>query len=402
MSVPERDRARGDWHCYVQVTVHGQVKRRHIRGRTRAEVAEAAEKVRAELRAGSLPDGGRVTVAAWLETWIAARESAGKVRPKTIVGYRSDAAHIDRVIGPVRLDKLTPELVESLYADMRERGHAPGGILHVRRTLSACLNTAVDRGRISRNPVRLAEAPADEAAEVEPLTTTEVQQVLTAAAQVRNGARWALALATGLRQGEVLGLQWDDIDWEAKTLAVRRSLARKPWQHGCPRNERCGRKPQHCPGGIRGGLITGDLKTRAGRRSVVMPEPLMELLTAHRRAQNAERLHAGEMWQTGPGGGWIFASEVGTAIDPRNDSRQWQRLLKKVGITRRVRIHDLRHTAATTALVSGTDSRVLMGIFGWSSPALVARYAHVVDEAKRQAAERMGAALWPGAGRGAG
>lgn len=395
MSVPQRDPVRGDWHAFVQATVNGHAKRRHIRGRTRAAVAEAAEKVRAELRTGTLPGGGRVTVHQWLESWIAARESAGKVRPRTIIGYRADAKHINRVIGGVRLDKLTPELVEGLYADLKERGHVAGGILHVRRTLSACLNTAVARKRISENPVRLAEAPPDVAPEVEPLTTVEVQQVLAAAARARNGVRWALALATGLRQGEVLGLQWEDIDWGAKTLAVRRSLARKMWKHGCSQDERCGKKPQHCPAGLPGGLITGDLKTRAGRRSVVMPEPLMNLLTAHRRAQTAERLRAGELWQPGPRGGWLFASQVGTPVDPRNDGRQWKRLLDGAGFVRAVRIHDLRHTAATTALVAGTDSLVLQGIFGWSSPVLVARYAHVVDEAKRQAADRMGSALWP-------
>ena len=122
---------------------------------------------------------------------------------------------------------------------------------------------------------------------------------------------------------------------------------------------------------------------------------MIELLRSHRRAQAAERLRAGELWTQQPGGGWVFATEIGTPVDPRNDLRAWTKFLKAAQIARDVRIHDLRHTAATMQLVAGTDSRVLQGLFGWSSPSLVSRYAHVVDDARRQAADRMGAALWP-------
>lgn len=394
MAIPTRDSKQGGWHVQIQVTVNGRTLRRHIRGRTKNEVQDAADTTRAELRAGALPDRGKTTVGQWLESWITARETAGTVRRKTIAGYRSDAKHISRVLGRIRLDKLTPEMVEDLYADLKKRKHNPGGILHVRRTLSACLNTAVKRGRLGVNPVTLAEAPKGEEEEIDPLTPDEVHNVLAVSGQIRNGVRWVLALSTGMRQGEVLAMQWNDIDWELKTLDVCRSLGRIPWRHGCEPDRSCGRKPQHCPHGIRGGLVAGSLKTRAGRRAVALPDQVMRLLEAHRRAQAAERLRAGEMWQAGPRGGWVFASAVGTPIDPRNDQRQWKRVLKQAGV-RPMRVHDARHTAATIALVSGTDSRVLQGIFGWSSPALVARYAHVVDEAKRQAAARMGAALWP-------
>lgn len=172
----------------------------------------------------------------------------------------------------------------------------------------------------------------------------------------------AVAVAVGLRQGEALGLQWSDVDFESGTLAVVRSLSRRPWKHGCKTEARCSaKKPQFCPDAVGGGLVAAKLKTRAGRRTLALSEPLSEVLKTQRRAQAAERLLAGELWQDG---GWIFAPEVGTPVDPRNDLRTWQTVKMEVGIERHVRPHHLRHTAATLQLLAGTDSRVLKGLFG--------------------------------------
>ncbi len=116
----------------------------------------------------------------------------------------------------------------------------------------------------------------------------------------------------------------------------------------------------------------------------------MAALAEHFRAQAEEKALAGELWVEGD---WVFATEVGTPIDPRNDLREWVRIIAAARI-RRVRIHDLRHSSATLQLVAGTDRRTLQGLFGWSSPVLVARYAHVVEQAKRDAAQRIGDVLW--------
>lgn len=389
---------RGDWETWVTFTADGKKRRRHIRRRTRAEVNEEADRVRSELRGGTMPDGGKATVAEYLTSWIESWEATGRVRPSTVTAYRMDFKHIDRVIGGVQIGKLTPEQVESLYRTMLKRGLAPGSVLHVKRTLSACLNTAVARSRIARNPVALAHAPADEPPDIEPLSGLEVQLLLTSVRGRRNGARWVVAVAVGLRQGEALGLQWSDVDFEAGTLAVVRSLSRRPWKHGCEPDDRCSaKKPQFCPDAVGGGLVAAKLKTRAGRRTLALSEPLSEVLKTQRRAQAAERLLAGELWQDG---GWTFASEIGTPIDPRNDLRTWQTVKQEAGIERHVRPHDLRHTAATLQLLAGTDSRVLQGLFGWSSPTLVTRYAHLVQQAKRQAADRMAGMLWSTADSG--
>lgn len=183
--------------------------------------------------------------------------------PKTITGYLTDAKWVSRTIGGVRLCGLTPEHIDSLYGAVRRADRSPGTVLHVRRTVRAALQTAVDRGRINRNPVSLAEAPGDDAPEVEPLDGSDVQAVLTAPAGVRSGARWVLALVTGMRQGEIRGHQWEDIFWD--TGEVRRALGRRAWRHGCcAKNARSA--PRLCPRRVGGGPVAGPLKTKTARR----------------------------------------------------------------------------------------------------------------------------------------
>ncbi len=242
-----KDPVQGGWRVTVTVTIDGVKRRRHLRGRTRGDVERAAEQALAEMRVGVLPDGGRVTVARWIESWIHAREMAGRVRPKTLVAYRVDQAHIVRSIGSIRLGKLTPEHVERLHAETQaEARRTPRGrisadpgaatALHVRGTLRAALNTAIQRGRLARNVVDLAETPRGGAQEIEPLAVGEIAQVLHAARALNCEARWATSIVTGMRQGEVLGLQWDDVDLVAGKVQIRRALSRRPWRasRACP------------------------------------------------------------------------------------------------------------------------------------------------------------------------
>ena len=231
----------------LSVHINGRQGRRHVRGRTRNRVMEEVDRIRGELRGGALPGGGQATVTEYLTEWIAAREATESVRPSTITGYRMDAKHIGRSIGSIPIGKLAAEDVERLYRDMLTRGLVPGTVLHAKRTLSACLNTAVGRGRLVRNPVRLAQAPADAPPDIEPLIAAEPQHLLRSLEGQRNPARWMIAVAMGLRQREALGLQWSDIDWKQGTLAVTRALARRPWKHGCGGG--CGRRPQDCTRG---------------------------------------------------------------------------------------------------------------------------------------------------------
>jgi integrase len=234
----------------------------------------------------------------------------------------------------------------------------------------------------------LATAPTLEEEEVEPYAVDEVQQFLRIASEGRNSARWAFALALGLRQGEALGLQWSDIDLEKGEAKIRRSRLRPKYTHGCV--VPCGRRPGYCPKKRQTNADTDGTKSRAGRRKIGLPGELIGLLDQHRNEQDKERITAGNLWQEGD---WVFASPTGQPLNPNTDFHEWKALLKKAGL-REGRLHDARHTAATVLLALKIQERAVMGIMGWSSSKMAARYQHVTDPIRKDIAKRVGGVIW--------
>lgn len=369
----------------------GRPVRKHVTAPTQAAVTRKVrdlEKVRAEGGAGVV--SARVPLGEYLRDWISVRVELGRVRPKTIEGYRTDLRRIDATIGHVRLDRLSARNIEYLWSTMVGEG-VLASVQHCRRTLDAALSEAVDQGLIARNPVRLATTPRYLPSEIQPYTLDEMAALLNAAAGTRNAVRWTLALALGLRRGEALGLQWPDIDLEAGTLTVRRQLQRIPWEHGCSDPSCCG-KPADCPLRYGGGLRSSEPKSAAGRRTVAMPDPLTVELRAHWAAQAAERL-AAPIWGEGD---WVIATELGQPIDPRNDVRAFKGLCRIAGVPER-RLHDLRHSAATALLLADVDLATAGAMLGHSRVEMTSRYTHVVADRKRVAADRMSDLLFSGA-----
>ncbi len=379
------------WVSFGADPVTGKRRRKKVTAATKTEVAAKVAKLEADRDGGYTGLAGRSTVAEWLDLWIGAK--AGSVRSKTIVGYGVDRAHIVRALGSVELTKLTPEHIEGMYAQILASGCGPATTTHVRATLGAALNQATRRGRIARNPVTAAVSPRLVSARVEPLSEAETHRVLEAAAGGRNAARWALALLVGPRQGECLGLRWEDVDLTAGTIHIRQSLARAPWQHGCGSVPCDGKRGADCPQRHGGGLVTGPTKTTAGERTVALPAGLTAMLRAHRTAQTAERLRVGSLWRDT---GHVFTDERGQPLDPRRDWGRWKELLADAGV-RDARLHDARHSSATYALLDGTDPAVVMARHGWGSRGMLDRYQHAVIEAQRDAAAKTDARFF-GAG----
>ena len=320
----------------------------------------------------------------------------GSVRPRTIAGYRTDEHHITAAIGSVRPDRLRPEHIERLWHHMIDQGLT---VPHCRRTLSAALNDAVRRGALMRNPISYADAPAHAESEIEPYTVEQMSLLLTTARETRNATRWTLAMALGLRQGEVLGLCWDDLELPSDpdregTFVIRRQLQRLPWQHGCPEPPKClnpaglpAKRGADCPQRWGGGLKLSEPKSSAGRRTLTLPPTVAIELRAHRRTQIAEQL-ASEVWQSGPHGGWVFANERGGPVDPRADARNFKDLCRRSGVPPK-RLHDLRHSAATMMLASDLDLRTAGAVLGHSQIALTARYSHILADRRSVAASRI-------------
>lgn len=379
----------------------GKRDRRHVSGKTKTAVAKKLKQLRDDRAAGAVGGGRAITVAVWAETWVA--DCATRLKPQTMAGYRNKVdAYVIPYIGHIRLDRLNRADCEAMWRAMTSRPKhrgATGETLSIstihgtRRVLRACLAEAARRGLVARNaagdarPARLVQA------EHEPLDRDEAQQVLKAASRRRNGARWVVALALGLRQGEALGLCWDDLDLDTGRISIRRAVYRSRWEHGCPARRPCGLRPAKCPGRIGGGLQVGTPKSSSGTRAFAMPESVIVVLRQHRTAQRAERLAAGDDWTTGPHSGFVFATVTGAATDPRGDWGEWGRLLKAAGV-RYVRLHDARHTAATLALLGGTADRIVMARMGWSQVSMLTRYQHSITEADAAAAQAMDATLF--------
>lgn len=226
----------GKWHGRVTVGVRddGSPDRRHVERKTRAEVTTAVRKLEKEREAKAVRKPGKaMTVKAWLTHWIENVAPLG-VNDNTMVGYGvAVRKHLIPGLGAHRLDRLTPEHIEIFYAKMQANGSKPATAHQVHRTFRTALNEAVRRGHLGKNPVQLAKAPKTGDYEAEPYTVKEVQRLLEASGRQRNSARWAVALALGLRQGEVLALKWDDVDLEGGFLVVRRSRHRPQYAHGC-------------------------------------------------------------------------------------------------------------------------------------------------------------------------
>ncbi|QHF92676.1 site-specific integrase [Streptomyces sp. NHF165] len=381
----------GKWHGRVTVGIRddGKPDRRHVKRKTKAEAAEAVRNLERQRDSHTVRKPGKAwTVKTWLTHWIEniAPLSVGE---NTMVGYGvAVRKHLIPGLGAHRLDRLRPEHIERFYARMQANGSKPATAHQVHRTFRTALNEAVRRGHLGQNPVRLAKAPRLDEEEIEPYTVEEVRRLLVAAEQRRNSARWAIALALGLRQGEALGLKWTDIDLAKGVLWVRRSRRRPKYAHGC--GDTCGRKAGFCPQRRRTNPETADTKSRAGRRAVGLPPQLVDLLRAHKVKQDAERSAAADAWHDE---GWLFATKTGRGTSTRVDYDEWKELLHDAKV-RDGRLHDARHTAATVLLILGVPERAVMGLMGWSSTSMAARYQHMVDTVRTSIAEQVDGLIW--------
>ena len=196
------------------------------------------------------------------------------------------------------------------------------------------------------------------------LSPEQARQLLDTAAGDRLGALYVLALSTGMRQGELLALHWENLDLDAASLQVRGTLRR-----------------------VDGGLAVLEPKTAASRRQITMPAAAVDALRRHRAAQNEERLRIGSAWHDND---LVFANEIGRPIEPGNlVRRSFQALLAQAGLPR-IRFHDLRHTAATLMLSRGVHSKIAAETLGHSRVGVTLDiYSHVTPTMQREAAAAM-------------
>jgi integrase len=347
--------------------------RRHIERKSKKSVLDRIKELEKERAEGIVTKPGkRWTLEEWLIHWL---ENIAKphLRHTSYSAYRvAIHTHLIPGLGAHKLQKLEPEHLEKFYQRVTANGSRPATAHQVHRTARVALGEALRRGHLKSNPAAIAKPPRITDEEVEPYSVEEAQRIMDEAAQKPNGARWAVALSLGLRQGEALALRWTDLDLESKELRVRWTRLRPIYEHGC--GDKCGRpNAGYCPDRIQTNPLIGETKSRAGKRTIGLPDELVEILRSHRAEQSEQRRTARQMWSDG---GWVFASPTGEPLNPNTDYHEWKALLERAQV-RETRLHDARHTAATMLLALGVPERAAMGIMGWSSSAMAARYQHM-------------------------
>src|SRR5215212_3487521 len=353
--------------AYTVHTASGP-KRRYVTGKTRDEVRQTLTRVIADRDSGMIFDAGSLTVEEYLTRWL--EDSVkGTLRPSTYEVHRHMIQpHINPVLGRLKLKDLTPMHVRSFYRDRLDSGLSSATVRKMHSILRKALKQAVLDGLISRNVCEAVKPPKVERKEINPLNRQQAKVLLEAASGDRLEALYVLAGHTGMREGELLGLKWEDVDLERGVLRLRNALVREG-----------------------GKTALGDLKTPKSRRSVRLTRAAADALAAHLERQLEEMERMGSLYQPG---GLVFATKSGTLINPSNlRNRSFKPLLKRAGLPD-ICFHDLRHTCATLLLAQGTHPKLVQELLGHATIAMTLdTYSHFLPSMGDQTARAMEAAL---------
>jgi integrase len=348
-----------------------QARRRGFatKGAAQAEL----DKIRKAAREQTYVPLTKQTVTEYLTSWLAALPNAG-IRATTIDGYRRHLAiHVLPAIGSMKLQDVRPQHLDALYAQLLSsgyRGHGPQAGLSPRTTryvhciLLKAFGDAVRKDALERNPATAATAPSPKSTRAPEMSwwrPDELRTFLAATAKDPLGPLFRLAAMTGMRRGEVCGLQWDDVDLDASRLTVRRQIV--TIDHKL--------------------VVSGRTKTDHGLRDIDLDPLTVSTLRAHKARQSALRLKMGEGYRDE---GWVFSEANGSPLHPEMVAKVFRRRAARAGVPD-IRFHDLRHTHVAHLIAAREQPLMIAKRLGHSSPSFsLARYGHLMDKAGAQAA----------------
>jgi integrase len=357
-------RSDGRWCAALTVgSRNGRQVRKSFYGRTALEVQEKLLDARDEARHGIDPSAdSSQRLKQFLAAWLGGVRA--HVRVRSYEAYRGAVErHVIPALGDIRLSKLTPQHVQQFLADRLGAGLHPRTVGFLRGTLAQALKQAVEWSMIPRNAAALVKSPKAPRTVIKPLTPEQAHALLDAAQGEPLEAMLQLTLTLGLRRGEVVGLMWEDIDFEKSQLSIRRTIGR-----------------------ARAGIIVQEPKTASSRRTLTLPSGLVAALRAHRKRQLEQRLLIGRDWHDT---GYVFTTSIGTPLDPSDPGDDLDRLLRKAGLPH-IRFHDLRHSAATFALIAGVHPKVVAEILGHTKVGMTLDvYSHLLPGMQADAASRV-------------
>lgn len=356
----------GRWRAALVVTHPDtdETLRRFVSGRTRAEAVRKLDELKKETGDGFA--SGELT-GAYLARWIV--DVKPRLRPAT---HREYVRHVTDYFAPlsaIELSKLKPHDVSRVMVKLEaDRGLSGQTIRSARSSLRRALRDAQEAGLVTRNVAALAKPPVLDRPEMRALSGDEVRRLLAETADDPMGPLWAVAVGTGLRRGELLGLRWSDVDQAAGSLVVKRAMSRD----------------------ADGGYSARNPKTKRSRRTVNLAAAALDGLRRQRVRQAEARLVAGSAWQDTEG--YIFTDPIGRPLDPTTVSSRFHDMSVRLKLD--AHLHTLRHTAATLMLAGGVPMKVVSDALGHSSIAITADvYSHVTPELRREAAAALDRAL---------
>ncbi|GCE18661.1 tyrosine-type recombinase/integrase [Dictyobacter kobayashii] len=356
---------RKDGRYEIRVTLEDGTRKR-VYAKNKKEANEKLRQLQQELHQGTIINGPQQTLEQYLKEWLETHKQT--IRPRSWERYEAIVRlHLVPTLGKLPLQKITPQHLDRLYRQKLESGLKPKSVAAIHGMLHTALDKAVRLGLVSRNVCKMVSPPRVVRKEITPLSAEQARKLLEAAKGHPQEVLFILALSTGMRRGELLGLKWKNVDLVSGVLRIRQALVRMPTGQG---------------------YQLAETKTAKSRRSLVLTAPAVEALKKHKAVQQQWKEAAGPFWHDND---FVFCKAMGEHLDPGYDVLvQLKMLLKKAGLPE-IRFHDLRHSTATLLLEQGTNPKIVQEILGHSQISMTMDiYSHVLPTMQMDAMSKLG------------
>jgi integrase len=350
-------------------------KEKHDDGKTKKEVRDKLHEAFRQVEQQTFVGTSQQKLGDFLAQWLEDTHKY-RLRQRTYERYHQILhLHLIPSLGHHTMQKLTPQHIQAFYKHKLDEGLSNSTVGTFHNVLHKALDTALRWGLVARNVSELVTPPRKEHYEIQPLSMEQVQQLLQALPGNPLEVLFVLALGTGMRQGEILALKWQDIDLVRGTLQVRRVLT-----HVTIRLRKEG-EPS---------FIETEPKTERGRRCLALPELVIQALVTHKELQVQQIRDAGCYWHQHD---YVFCTKLGKHLTPNYVVTTFKSLLKKAELPN-IRFHDLRHTAATTLLALGVNPKIVQEMLGHTEISMTMDiYSHVLPGMQKEAMRQMNTAL---------